>query len=224
MKRNMIIAVDGPAAAGKGSLARRLAGRLGFAYLDTGLLYRAVGIAMLHSGNNSTNAVLAAKAACQLNLSILGSSVLRSEEVGLAASRVAVIPAVRAILLDFQRAFAHCPPNGENGVVIDGRDIGTVVCPDADHKLFITASPEIRVRRRVRELQKEGRTVIEELVFKKMHERDLCDSERIIAPLKPAKGAFILDTSEMDIDAVLTAALACVSFKRAPSAFFVLRL
>ncbi|KAF0146548.1 MAG: cmk [Rhodospirillaceae bacterium] len=211
----MIIAIDGPAAAGKGTLARQLAERLGLAYLDTGLLYRAVGVAVLREGASPDDAAAAIKAVRQLGPAVLCDPMLRSEESGQAASCVAAIPAVRAALLDFQRTFARHPPAGGKGAVMDGRDIGTVVCPEADHKLFVTASLEVRVRRRVKELREQGMRVIEDRILEKMRERDQRDRERIVAPLVPVPGALVLDTSGMDADAALAAALAYVSTERA---------
>ena len=210
-KMRMIIAIDGPSAAGKGTLARRLAERLGLAYLDTGLLYRAVGLAVLRRGGAFDNT--AAAAANGLVPAALDDPELRSEEAGQAASRVAAIPSVRTALLDFQRAFAHCPPGGAKGAVLDGRDIGTVVCPDADHKLFITARLDVRVQRRVKELREWQMTVIEEHVLEAMRDRDRRDKERDVAPLTPAKGAMVLDTSEMSADAALVAAVVYVTSK-----------
>ncbi|KAF0118613.1 MAG: cmk [Rhodospirillaceae bacterium] len=203
----MIIAIDGPAAAGKGTLARRLAEWLGLAYLDTGLLYRAVGLAVLRQGARFEDTTAVVAAARRLNPAALDDPALRSEETGQAASRVAAIPSVRTALLDFQRAFAQCPPDGAKGAVLDGRDIGTVVCPDADHKLFVTARLEVRVQRRVKELRERKMTIIEDQVFETMRARDQRDREREVAPLAPAAGALILDTSEMDADAALAAAV-----------------
>ena len=157
----MIIAIDGPAASGKGTLARRLAEALDLAYLDTGSLYRAVGLGVLRAGGDPGRAADAVKAAQNLDLSAFSLDDLRSEAAGVAASQVAFLPAVRASLLEFQRRFAHNPPAGKAGVVMDGRDIGTVVCPDAPAKIFVTADMDVRVGRRVKELRDKGETVIE---------------------------------------------------------------
>lgn len=206
----MIVAVDGPAAAGKGTLARRLAAHLGLPYLDTGLLYRAVGLAVLRAGADPGDDEAAASAARRLDPADLADADLRSERAGAAASRVAAIPAVREALLAFQRDFAHRPP----GAVMDGRDIGTVVCPDADVKLFVTAAPEIRANRRWKELQGRGLSAIRERVLAEMQERDARDSARGVAPLLQAPDAIALDTSDMDADAAFAAALAIVDDRR----------
>ncbi len=189
----MIIAIDGPAAAGKGTLARRLAEALGFDYLDTGLIYRAVGMKAERTGWPPEAAALA------LTPSDLDGADLRGDEAAQAASKVAAIPEVRAALLEFQRAFAANPPGGK-GAVLDGRDIGTVVCPQADLKLFVTASLEKRVERRVKELQQRGLEVIQTEVFAQMKERDERDSQRAVAPLVAANDARVLDTSDLDAD------------------------
>lgn len=207
----MIIAIDGPAAAGKGTLARKLAERLGLAYLDTGLLYRAVGMAVLRQGGDPADRSRAAAVAQALDPQALGDAGLRGDEAGQAASKVAAIPEVRAALLEFQRAFAAHPPGGKAGAVLDGRDIGTVVCPNAPYKLFVTASLEVRAARRVKELRERGLAAIEERVFEDMRQRDARDSGRAAAPLVPAVDAYVLDTSNMDADAALNAALAYVS-------------
>lgn len=207
----MIIAVDGPAASGKGTLARRLAEHLGLAYLDTGLLYRAVGMAVVNAGGDPGDAAAATAAARALDPSGLFDPTLRLDEAGQAASKVAAIPAVRAALLAFQRDFAHRPPGGAKGAVLDGRDIGTVVCPDAGHKLFVTASLEKRAERRLKELIARGVATIQEAVLQEMRERDARDSGRSVAPLVPAPDAFILDTTELDADQAFAAALGYIT-------------
>lgn len=203
----MIIAIDGPAAAGKGTLARRLARHFGLAVLDTGLLYRAVGLKVVRQGDDPSDAAAAAAAAQGLGPGDLEVSDLRGEAVAAAASKVAAIPAVRAALLDFQKNFADHPPGSAKGAVLDGRDIGTVVCPDADAKIFITASVEVRARRRLKELRDRGLEAIPSRVLHDMKERDARDSGRHAAPLVPAKDAFVLDTSDVDAAQAFAAAL-----------------
>jgi len=209
----LVIAVDGPAAAGKGTLARRLAARFGLAHLDTGSLYRAVGARVLREGGDPADAAVAADAAKRLTAEELGDPGLRSEAVGRAASVVAAHPGVRANLLAFQKNFAAHPPGGAAGAVLDGRDIGTVICPDADVKLFVTASLEARSERRLAELQAKGEAPIRARVFADMADRDRRDSERSAAPLIAARDAHKLDTSTLDADAAFEAALAVVKAK-----------
>jgi cytidylate kinase len=204
----MIIAVDGPAAAGKGTIARALARHFGFHFLDTGALYRMVGLAAIRAGGEPITTQSAIAAALSLDPASFADSDLRTEKVGAAASIVAVIPEVRAALLEFQRSFARRPP----GAVLDGRDIGTVVCPDAHAKLFITASAEVRARRRQMELGSEDY----EAVLADIRARDARDSQRATAPLVAAKDAVTLDTSEMDIAAAVAAAVAAVEARRLP--------
>lgn len=207
----MIIALDGPSAAGKGTLARRLAAHYDLAHLDTGSLYRAVGGRVLREGGDPSDATRAATAAAALTEDDRMAADLRSEAVGQAASKVAAIPEVRAKLLAFQRDFARNPPGGRTGAILDGRDIGTVICPDADVKLFLTASLEARVERRFRELQAAGAAPIKRAVLEEMTLRDRRDSERQAAPLMPAHDAFVLDTSALDADAVFAAAVKHIS-------------
>lgn len=206
----MIIAIDGPAAAGKGTLAKRLAAHFGLNYLDTGSLYRAVGLAVLRSGGDPADPAAAEAAARTLDPAGLADPSLRGEDAGGAASKVAAIPAVRAALLDFQRAYAARAP----GAVLDGRDIGTVVCPDAPVKLFVTASLERRAERRLKELLDKGLSAIGERVLQEMRDRDARDSARSVAPLIPAADAVLLDTSEMDADAAFAAAVRIISQRR----------
>lgn len=201
-----VVAIDGPAAAGKGTLARRVAQELGFDYLDTGLIYRAVGMKLARAGQDPADVALAEAAALGLQPQDLEANDLRVDQAAQAASKVAAIPGVRATLLDFQRRFAKQPPGGK-GAVLDGRDIGTVVAPDADAKLFVTASLETRAKRRLDELLGKGLETNWDVVFADMKERDERDSSRSVAPLKPADDAFILDTSEMNADQVLGIAL-----------------
>jgi len=206
----MIVAVDGPVAAGKGTLARLLAKQFGFHYLDTGALYRAVGSRVLRLDQDPTDEMAATAAARALDERDLAANDLRSEAVGQAASTVAAIPAVRAALLDYQRGFARRPP----GAVLDGRDIGSVVCPDAEVKLFVTAAPTVRARRRYMELLAKGEAVDEAAVLADLMVRDERDSSRPVAPLKPVADAHLLDTSNMSIEAALSAAAALVAAGR----------
>lgn len=202
----MIIAVDGPAAAGKGTIARALAQHFGYHFLDTGTLYRRVGLALLESSDDPRNVKAAVAIARNLNSHPYSDHELRTEAVGAAASIVAVIPEVRTALLTFQRKFAGQQP----GAVLDGRDIGTVVCPDADMKLFITASPEVRARRRLAELQAYGADVTFETVLHEIRQRDERDRTRAVAPLVPAADAVVLDTSEMTAEEAIAVAIRLV--------------
>ena len=203
----MIIAVDGPAAAGKGTIARALAKHFGYHFLDTGSLYRMVGLSALRSGGEPITARAAMAAAMSLNPQEFSDAELRSEQVGAAASIVAAIPEVRAALLELQRAFARKEP----GAVLDGRDIGTVVCPEAEAKLFITASPEVRARRRQAELG----AADYDAILADIRARDERDSQRATAPLMAAKDAVTLDTSDLDRDAAFAAAVRAVEAARA---------
>ncbi|MGH7013941.1 MAG: (d)CMP kinase [Stellaceae bacterium] len=199
----MIIAVDGPAASGKGTLARRLARHFGLAYLDTGSLYRAVAWRALAAGTDPADPATATAAARQIAPRDLNDPRLRDDKVAQAASVVAAIPGVRAALLAFQRDFAR----QGLGAVLDGRDIGTVVCPEADAKLFLAASVEARAMRRFKELQAGGGPAIYERVLQDMMLRDARDRERRTAPLRRASDAFELDTTALDADAAFAAAL-----------------
>jgi cytidylate kinase len=203
----VIIAVDGPAAAGKGTLALGLAAELGFAHLDTGRIYRAVASRVLATGAHPEDPAAALRAAETLKPEDLERGDLRREEVGQGASLVAALPEVRAALLAFQRRFARTPPEGKAGAVLDGRDIGTVVCPEAEVKFYVTASPEVRAQRRHKELLERGEGSIYARVLQEVRDRDARDSGREAAPLRPAEDAVVLDTTEMDADAVLAAAL-----------------
>ncbi|MAO26585.1 (d)CMP kinase [Roseovarius sp.] len=196
--RAFTVAIDGPAAAGKGTVARALAAHFGFAHLDTGLLYRATGLRTL----DGTDPVEAAKTLKAKDLE--QDDLLRTPDVAQAASRVAALPEVRAALVDFQRAFAR----RSGGAVLDGRDIGTVICPDADVKLYVTASDEIRAQRRHNELVNKGHEVTLDEVAADLRSRDARDSARATAPLKPAVDAVELDTSRMSIDEAVAAAIA----------------
>ncbi len=206
----MIIAIDGPAASGKGTLARKIAKDMGIPYLDTGSLYRAVGLLTIRRGGSPAEPSDATAAANALNINDFTPDDLRSEEAGNAASKVAAIPGVRAALLAYQRTFAAQP----GGAVMDGRDIGTVVCPDASAKIFVTASLEVRVQRRIKELREKGESVNEQRVWDDMAARDARDSDRSVAPLKPADDAFLLDTSAMNADEALASAKAFIVSKQ----------
>jgi len=207
--RPLIIAIDGPAAAGKGTLARRLAATLGLPYLDTGLLYRAVGRRVLDAGGDPAEPAAAAAAARVLGPADLDRSDLRGPGADAAAAAVAAIPAVRAALLAFQRGFA-----GERGAVLDGRDIGTVIFPDAGVKLFVTASLEARARRRWLELRAKGCDAELSAVETDMRARDALDAARAAAPLRPAPDAALLDTTALDADAAFRAAMRIVTARR----------
>ncbi|MEM9584732.1 MAG: d(CMP) kinase [Pseudomonadota bacterium] len=193
------VAIDGPAAAGKGTISKRVAAHFGFAHLDTGLIYRATGARVL-AGEDPL------MAAQSLRPEDLERTDLRSTEVAQAASKVAVMPEVRAALVDFQQGFAR----RDGGAVLDGRDIGTVICPAAEVKLFVTASDEIRAERRFLELSGKGQDVTREGVLKDLQIRDQRDRERDTAPLTAAADATLIDTSEMDIDEAVAAAIAAV--------------
>lgn len=196
----IIIALDGPAAAGKGTLGRRLAAAFDLAYLDTGSLYRAVAAKLVAAGGDPSDMATAATAADNLTVADLDRPDLRAEGVAAAASKVSAFEPVRAALLAFQRDFARNPPGGRQGAVLDGRDIGTVVCPDACAKLFVTASLEERARRRHEELRGRGEDSIYDDVLRDMQERDARDAGRDTAPLTAAADAERLDTSDMGAD------------------------
>ena len=197
------IAIDGPAASGKGTLSKALASHFGYRHLDTGLLYRAVAAKVL-------SGVDPVEAAMGLRAEDLEGDDLRSAAVAQEASRVAVIPEVRAALLDFQRAFA----SRSGGAVLDGRDIGTVICPEAEVKLFVIATPEVRAMRRYLEMQSKGAEVTLEDVLAEVRERDARDSARAAAPLKPAKDAVVIDTSKMSIEEAVTKAIALIKARQ----------
>ena len=203
---SIVIAVDGTAASGKGTLAKRLAAHFGFAHLDSGSLYRRVALGVLEAGGDPKNEQDALKAARAVDPGRAADPAIRTAEIGKIASVVSAFPAVRAALLEFQRAFAGAEP----GAVIDGRDIGTVICPDATAKLFVDAKPEIRAHRRWLELQAMGIARDEAALLAEIKARDAADMSRPVSPLKQATDAFLLDTSEMDIDAAFAAALALV--------------
>jgi cytidylate kinase len=206
-RRPFVVAIDGPAASGKGTLARRLAERFSFAHLDSGKLYRATALLVLREGADPADPDAAVAAARRVSPAVLGDPLLSSEAVARASSILSALPAVRAELLARQRDFAVHPPApaGEvkpRGAVLDGRDIGTVVCPDAAVKLFVTASPEARAGRRLRELRERGATAIYGDVLQDMKERDARDSLRRVAPLAAAPDAVTIDTTGLDADQV----------------------
>lgn len=207
----MIIAIDGPAASGKGTLGKRLAAHYGYRHLDTGLIYRAVAKAVLDAGHELTDEARATAAAVALDVGQLGDPALKTDAVGQAASIVSAFPGVRAALFDFQRDFASHPP----GAVLDGRDIGTVICPEADIKIFVVASPEVRAKRRAQEIAGRGEPVDEAAVLADIVKRDERDRNRAAAPLKKADDAHVLDNSHLGIEASVQAAIAIVESSRA---------
>ena len=207
----MIIAIDGPAASGKGTLARRLAAHYGLPHLDTGLLYRATARALIDSGRPLDHVPAAVAAARGLALTDFDEAVLRGPDMGEAASRVAAMPDVRAALIDAQRRFAGRP----GGAVLDGRDIGTVVCPDADVKIFVTAGARTRATRRALELRGRGDRVDYATVLADLEARDARDANRDAAPLRAAHDALRLDTSTLDVEGTVRAALALIEERSA---------
>jgi len=207
----MIIAIDGPAASGKGTLGKKLAAHYGLRHLDTGLIYRAVAKALVDAGERPEDAAAAVAAAKELDLANFDEATLKTSAVGEAASIVSAIPGVRAALLDFQREFAAQPP----GAVLDGRDIGTVICPGADVKIYVTATPEVRAKRRAAEYRAAGRDIDEASVLADILRRDQRDSNRAAAPLQQAPDAYLLDTTHLAIDAAIRAAIDIVEATRA---------
>jgi cytidylate kinase len=207
----MIIAIDGPAASGKGTLGKKLAAYYGLRHLDTGLIYRAVAKALIDAGRSLGDAAAAVAAAQALDPARFDEKALKGHAVGEAASVVSAIPEVRAALLAFQRDFAATPA----GAVLDGRDIGTVICPGADVKIFVTATPEVRARRRALEYQAAGQAFDEAAVLADIKKRDQRDQTRAAAPLKQAPDAHLLDTTVMDISTAIRAAIDIVEATRA---------
>ena len=207
----MIIAIDGPAASGKGTLAKRLAAHFGLRHLDTGLLYRAVAKSLLDEGAALEDEARAVAAAKSLDAARLNEAALKARGMAEPASIVSTMPGVRAALVELQRRFAQAPP----GAVLDGRDIGTVICPQADVKIFVDAAPEVRARRRVAALAADGVTVDEAQILADILRRDERDKTRPVAPLKPAADAHLLDTTHLDIDAAVRAAIDIVEAARA---------
>jgi cytidylate kinase len=202
----MIIAIDGPAASGKGTLAKRVAVHFGLAHLDTGLLYRAVARDVRRRGEALDDVTAATAAAASLDPRSLDDPALRDTGLGEAASVVARIPQVRAAMLVYQRAFARCP----EGAVLDGRDIGTVVCPEADVKLYVTASAEVRAARRCRERLDRGEQAVLAMVLEDIRRRDERDAGRDVSPMRPAPDAFLLDTSNLDIETAFDTAVGVI--------------
>jgi CMP/dCMP kinase len=207
----MIIAIDGPAASGKGTLGKRLAQHYGYRHLDTGVIYRAVAHALLGQGADLRDEARAVQAALELDPDKFGDPALKSHMIGEAASVVSAIAKVREVLVDFQRTFAAEPP----GAVLDGRDIGTVICPQADVKIFVVADAKVRARRRALEAQARGDDADEAQILADILARDERDQNRPIAPLKPAKDAYLLDNSKLDIEAGVRAAVDIVEAVRA---------
>ena len=207
----MIIAIDGPAASGKGTLAKRLAVHYGFRHLDTGAIYRAVAYALINRGADLGDEAAAVSAARALDPQTFDDSALKSHQVGTAASVVSAYPEVREVLLNFQRQFAAHPP----GAVLDGRDIGTVICPNADVKIFVVADPEVRARRRTLEAQARGEAADEAAILADILARDERDRNRAVAPLKPAEDAYLLDNSHLDIEGGVRAAIDIIEAVRA---------
>jgi cytidylate kinase len=202
----VIIAIDGPAASGKGTIGKRLAAHYGLRHLDTGLLYRAVAKAVIDNGQSPEDTDAAIAAAKVLDPSRFDEKVLKGPSVGEAASFVSAVPEVRAALVSLQRDFVAVPP----GAVLDGRDIGTVICPDADVKIFVTAAPDVRARRRANEYRASGKDIDEATVLADIRKRDERDSNRSASPLKQADDAHLLDTTSLDVEAAVAAAIAIV--------------
>ncbi len=210
---SIVIAVDGTAASGKGTLAKKLAAHFGFAHLDSGALYRLTALAVIEANGDPKAEADALRGAQTLDFNRAGDPKIRTDIVGQAASYVAAIPAVRAALLDFQRSFLAQPPGGSPGAVMDGRDIGTVIAPDATAKLYIDARPEIRARRRWQELKTMGIRREEGDLLRELNARDAADKSRPVSPLVQAPDAGLLDTSDLGIDAAFATALDLVSPK-----------
>jgi len=207
----MIIAIDGPAASGKGTLAKRLAAHYGFRHLDTGVIYRAVALALLNAGADLQDEAAAVRAAQAIDPETFDNPVLKSQRVGTAASVVSAIPRVREVLIEFQRQFAASPP----GAVLDGRDIGTVICPGAEVKIYVVADPKVRAHRRTLEARGRGEEANEAAILADILARDERDQNRPVAPLKPAKDAYLLDNSNLDIEGGVRAAIDIVEAVRA---------
>ena len=207
----MIIAIDGPAASGKGTLAKRLAAHYGYSHLDTGVIYRAVAHALITRGLDLKSEADAIRAAQSLDPATFDNPALKSHDVGSAASIVSAFPGVRAALVEFQRQFAARPP----GAVLDGRDLGTVICPQAEVKIFVVADPRVRAGRRTAEVLARGEAADEAAILADILARDERDRTRAVAPLKPAKDAYLLDNSHLDIEGGVRAAIDIVEAVRA---------
>lgn len=215
MAKSFIVALDGPAASGKGTLAELIAKEYDFAYLDTGTLYRGVAWLVMNAGGDPGDPNAATRAAELFSLELLKGADIRTREVGAGASKVAAMPGVRKALLDFQRRFAAYPPGGKRGAVLDGRDIGTVVCPDADVKFFVVASPQTRAHRRFLELKDAKPGLTEDEVAADLAERDARDAKRSDAPMVQARDAELLDTTYLTIEAAFAAARRVIDSARA---------
>jgi cytidylate kinase len=213
MSKYIVIAVDGTAASGKGTLAKKLAAHFGFAHLDSGALYRLTALAVLLADGDPKSEADALRGAQSIDLTMAGDPAIRTDKIWQAASFVAAIPAVRQALFDFQRGFLDRPPGGSPGAVMDGRDIGTVIAPEATAKLYIDARPELRAHRRWLELKGMGIERDEAGLLAELNARDAADKSRPISPLKPAPDADLLDTSDLGIDAAFAEALRLVSPK-----------
>ena len=213
MTRPIVIAVDGTAASGKGTLAKRLAAHFGFPHLDSGALYRLTALGVLEAGGDPSSEADAVKAARAIDFTRSSDPAIRTDTLGAAASKVAAIPAVREALYAFQRRFVETPPGGAMGAVVDGRDIGTVICPEATAKLFVDAAPTVRAHRRWLELNAMGIARDEAGLEAELKARDAQDRARAVSPLRQADDAALLDTSDLGIDAAFAAALALVEPK-----------
>jgi cytidylate kinase len=207
----MIIAIDGPAASGKGTLAKRLAAHYGYHHLDTGVIYRAVAYALISEGADLDDEAAAVEAAQGLDPGTFDNPALKSHQVGTAASVVSALPKVRAVLVEFQRQFAANPP----GAVLDGRDIGTVICPNAEVKIFVVADPKVRAHRRALEAHARGEAADEATILADILARDERDRNRAVSPLKPAEDAYLLDNSHLDIEGGVRAAIDIIEAVRA---------
>jgi cytidylate kinase len=207
LNRPLVIAIDGPAASGKGTVARMVASHYGLDYLDTGSIYRALGYKLVNAGENPENAVVAVEFAKKITEGDLKNEHLYDEGIGSAASIVSAIPGVRSVLFDFQRDFANSP----RGAILDGRDIGTVICPDADFKFYITADLEARAERRYKQLQNKENTIIYQSVLEDLRKRDERDSKREVAPLKAADDAIYIDTTNMGVSEVFGEIVSVIS-------------
>jgi cytidylate kinase len=210
---SIVIAVDGTAASGKGTLAKRLARHFGYAHMDSGALYRLTALVVRDNNGDPSNEADALKGARAIDLTRIADPAIRSDVVGRYASQVAAIPAVRTVLHDFQTSFLANPPGQSLGAVMDGRDIGTVIAPNATAKLFVDAAPEVRAHRRWLELKSMGIAKDEAELLAELAARDARDGSRAVSPMKRAADAFLLDTTELDIDAAFAAALALVTPK-----------